>query len=332
MQLIPHSYPNLTRQDCTNVLDCFDHNFVGFDNEIDKKIKSELRSYLSFQYLEITPSGSIALSLILKSMNLENGDEIILSAINCWSVYNIIKNEGARPVICDVRSCNDFRASYETIIQKITKHTKAVIITHMFGSLLEEKIIQKIKDNYPKLKIIEDFSTSIFSTDNYKLGKYSDYGLGSFGSTKPLTGGIGGVICSHTKIVDTHYDQKMGSVNSFNIKISRINQMLLLSQIENFPMYQKQKKKVIKFYQNYVNIYNSDAYDLFRAITFDDPKLVAEQFKKLQKELDIRRSVQPNLTKELEADINSNAYNFKNYYSLPLHIGVYRILSEHGMI
>ena len=334
MLVVPHSFPYLTEQDKFSVMKCFDIGYVGYDEKLTDEIKKKLRNYLAYSFVELTPSASLSLLLIFKYLKIGLDDEIIMSAINCWSVYNCIVFENATPIICDVRSDRDFRASYENIAKKITKKTKVIIITHMYGVLIEEEVIKKIKLNHPHITIIEDFSTSLFSKKDFKLGQYSDFGIGSFGSTKPLTGGIGGVLCSQKKIFEPHYDQFQDKYIAFNMKISRLNQMLLLSQLKSFDNYQMIKQSVINFYNKFLSIYLDDTNttDLFRAITFKNPQILIDKLAKENIELDIRKSVQPNLTKELNIKSNNNSYDFKDYYSLPLNIKAYEILNSKGLL
>lgn len=329
--LVPHSYPYLKKEDKEAIVECLEMEYVGYDDTVAMSIKDKLEVYLAYEWIETTPSGSLAFLLILKFLKLQQGDEVILSAINCWSVYNTIKMENATAVICDVRNSKDFRASYETIESCITSKTKAIVITHMYGILVEEGIIERLKNKYPHIYIIEDFATSLFSKKNFKLGVYSDFAIGSFGSTKPLTGGIGGVLCSHMKVLETNYDAYEENYLSFNVKLSRMNQVLLLSQLNSFDEYQVLKKRLLDFYKNFVIIYDSDkSLDLFRAITFQEPTKLINYLSLLEIDLDIRESVQPNLIQELDIKDKKNAYTFEKYYSLPLNIRAYDILNKKG--
>ena len=329
--LVPHSYPYLTEKDKDAILKCLDMEYIGYDDNVAMSIKEKLKAYLRYEWIETTPSASLAFLLILKYLKIQQEDEVVLSAINCWSVYNTIKMESAKAVICDVRSNKDFRASYETIESCITSKTKAIVITHMYGILVEEKIIERLKKKYPHIFIIEDFATSPFSKKDFKLGAYSDFAIGSFGSTKPLTGGIGGVLCSHTKIVEPNYDSYEEDFLSFNVKLSRMNQVLLLSQLQSFREYQVLKRKLIDFYKKFVTIYTPDKnLDLFRVITFQKPTKLINYLSLLEIELDIRESVQPNLIQELDMKDKKNAYTFEKYYSIPLNIKAYDILNKKG--
>jgi len=141
-------------------------------------------------------------------------------------------------------------------------------------------------------------------------------------------------LCSQKKIFEPHYDQFQDKYIAFNMKISRLNQMLLLSQLKSFDNYQMIKQSVINFYNKFLSIYLDDTNttDLFRAITFKNPQILIDKLAKENIELDIRKSVQPNLTKELNIKSNNNSYDFKDYYSLPLNIKAYEILNSKGLL
>ncbi len=334
MYVIPHSYPYLTEKSKQVIQDCLEQEYVGYDASIDEQIAKEFSSYLSFEYINTTPSASVALMIILKSLHLSKKDEVIVSSINCWSVYNMVQQEGGTPVLCDVRTKSDFRASYTTIKDKITPRTRGVIINHMYGNMIEEDALKKIKEEYPNVCIIEDFSTSIFSNKTQKIGKYSDFAISSFGSTKPLTGGIGGLLAGHHQIVNFNYSSR--NINdkyiSFNIKLSRLNQMLILQQIRDYHNYKKMKKDIVNFYSKFVKVYKENTDDLFRAVTFDKIDGLVNFLKNNGICLDVRNSVQPNLTKAINQANNPNALFFKEYFSLPLNSKAYSLFVSIGVI
>lgn len=331
---IPHSYPYLGDESKKAIIDCIDSDFVGYDAILDNKIRNAFSSYLCFENIMTTTSASISLMLILKYLSFKEGSEVIMSGINCWSVFNIIKQEKLSPIVCDVRHKKDFRASYESIQKKISNRTKIIVITHMYGNMIEEEVLKKLKLNYPHINIVEDFSTSIFSHNNYQLGHFSDFAIASFGSTKPITGGIGGLLASHKKICNLNYAERMydGEYPSYNLHISKLNQALLLSQISSLCKYKKMKKKIIKLYSNYINLYKDNTDDLFRAITFDSITELKKFMQSHNLDLDIRSSVQPNISKILNLKCNSNAFFFADYVSLPLNAKAYDIFLRKGIL
>ena len=117
------------------------------------------------------------------------------------------------------------------------------------------------------------------------------------------------------------------------MKISRLNQVLLLNQLESFESYQEKKREVMNFYSQYFPcLLSNKEDDLFRIITFLYPQNMIDFLSEKGIVLDIRESVQPNLIKELNIEISSNAFLFQEYYSIPLNIKVYNIFKAKGLI
>ena len=140
----------------------------------------------------------MALLIALRALGVKARDPVIMPAINCWSVYNAIMFLGAKPVVCDVRGPMDFRSCFDAIAQQVTEDVKVVIVTHMFGVLIEEEDIRRLKEEL-KLHVIEDYASSFGARyDNRSpVGRFSDFVIGSFGSTKPITSGAGGFIAGN---------------------------------------------------------------------------------------------------------------------------------------
>ena len=77
-------------------------------------------------------SGTDALIVAIKSLNLKKGDEIITTS-NTWisSAYAIELNN-CKPVFVDV-DINDFQIDTNLLKKKINKKTKAILLTHLYG-------------------------------------------------------------------------------------------------------------------------------------------------------------------------------------------------------
>jgi len=337
MKIIPHSYPFFIGNEKEMITKYLDKEYIGYSNELNNNIKDLLKEFFNYNFVFFTPSASLSLLLILKIIKrmMSNKNEIIISGINCWSVYNTLKIENFIPIIVDIRNKKDFRTSYEKIKKKITENTAVIIITHMFGAFVEEKIIKQLKNEYPNIIIIEDFSTSFMGQKN--LGNYSDFGIVSFGSTKPISAGCGGALLSNFDVFNEHYDSFIQDKLTFNIKTSVFEQLLLINQLRNIKKINNMRIKILSFYKKFLNIYNPLNSILFRIIIFEEDNFKnlknLEMF--LQKygiKLDKRESVQPNLIKELKLSELKNAFYFKKYYSMPNNFLFFKVLKEKGLI
>jgi dTDP-4-amino-4,6-dideoxygalactose transaminase len=329
VKIIPHSFPAISMDDYKGLKDLFEKEYVGPDQNLNEKLKIKIKKYVASKHIHITPSGSIALLLALKYAGVQKNDEVIMTAINCWSVYNALIFMGAFPVICDVKGAGDFRASYDTIQRKITKKTKAIILTHMYGELFDLKDISELA-NQNGIKIIEDYSTSFGAIygNGHRVGQLSDFTIGSFGSTKPLTGGIGGFFASKQLSIE---NLGISELPILNINISSLNQKLLIMQFEKVEEIKYAKSELIRFYSRFVNMWGNNNDRMFRFLTFEDISDLLEHSRNYKIAIDARNSVQPNIAKELNCDLD-NAMNFKTYNSIPFHLKAYTEFKKGGLL
>lgn len=162
------------------------------------KLEDEFREMMGVNYALAVGSGREALYLILKSLNLAEGDEVIVQSFTCMVVINSILWNGLKPVYVDID--NTFNFSAADLSKKITAKTKAVIVQHTFGIPAEILKIKKVcEDN--KIVLIEDCAHALgASVDGKPVGTFGDLGFYSLGRSKVIScvnGGI--VICSNKK-------------------------------------------------------------------------------------------------------------------------------------
>jgi perosamine synthetase len=335
MRHIPHSSPWIDDDDIEAVLNTIKSSYVGPSNSLEDEISTQIKKFIQKDKFKIVSSGTMAIYTILKFIkNKYSRKEVVISSINCWSVYNSIIQNDLRPVVCDVRSRFDFRSNFENFEKSITSETVAIIVTHMYGNLIEQSVIKKIKKKFPALIIIEDYASSFGAlySNKGKVGLFSDYVVASFASTKAVTGGIGGVVASNQSFIGDSHIFKNDDRISLNISLSSLDQALLLSQLKKVDLILKRKQKVFDFYKRFSEFYEGEENNgMYRAITFDCVKKIEKNLKQYDLTLDIRHSVQPNISRELELP-NSNSNEFRQYYSLPLNKDIYESLLNNGEI
>lgn len=99
-------------------------------------------------------SGSDALKLILFSMVIGPGDEVIIPVNTFIATALAVSGVGAKVVLVD---CEEqfFNIDVEKMEAAITKRTKAIIPVHLFGQCANMKVIQEVADRHD-LVVIED--------------------------------------------------------------------------------------------------------------------------------------------------------------------------------
>lgn len=144
-------------------------------------------------------SGRSSLLAILGSLNLNEGNEIIIQAFTCTAVISPIIKAELKPIYCDID--NNLNLDPNDLIKKITPNTKVVIAQHTFGFPAQiEKIAQICKEN--NLILIEDCAHCLGNKINNRyLGTFGDIAFYSFGRDKVVSAGFGGMVGVNDDII-----------------------------------------------------------------------------------------------------------------------------------
>jgi dTDP-4-amino-4,6-dideoxygalactose transaminase len=104
-------------------------------------------------------SGTDALLLPIRALDLEPGDEVIAPAFTFFATAGAIHNAGGRPVFVDI-DAGTFNALPEAIEAAVTPRTRAIIVVHLFGQMAPlERILPLARKH--GLAVIEDGAQSI---------------------------------------------------------------------------------------------------------------------------------------------------------------------------
>ncbi|AMK77754.1 hypothetical protein A1342_15995 [Methylomonas methanica] len=103
-------------------------------------------------------SGTDALFLALKALNIGHGDEVITVAHTFVATISAIMHSGATPILVDI--ADDFNMSIELLKQAISPATRAIIPVHMNGHCCDMRSILTIAEEHGLL-VIEDAAQSM---------------------------------------------------------------------------------------------------------------------------------------------------------------------------
>lgn len=147
-------------------------------------------------------SGTAALHLALLGLGIGPGDEVLVSSLTFVADINVIFHVGARPVLVDSRSLDDWNISMNDLRNKITSRTRAIIATHYAGFPCPMQELSEISSLY-KIKLIEDASHAIGAEyKNIKIGAFGDAACFSMYANKNLSMGEGGMFVTGSKELD----------------------------------------------------------------------------------------------------------------------------------
>ncbi len=104
-------------------------------------------------------SGTDALLLPLRALDLKPGDEVITPAFTFFATAGTIHNAGGRPVFVDIDPAT-FNLTPEAVEAAITPRTRAIIVVHLFGQMAAMETIMAIAERHG-LPVIEDAAQSV---------------------------------------------------------------------------------------------------------------------------------------------------------------------------
>ncbi|HVP35898.1 MAG TPA: DegT/DnrJ/EryC1/StrS family aminotransferase, partial [Terriglobales bacterium] len=159
-----------------------------------EEFENRFARFVKAKYAVALSSGTAALHLALKSLDVKAGDEVLVPSITFVATVNAILYCGAEPVFVDSESLEDFNISAKDIERKITSKTRGIIVVHYGGFLSDMHKIGKLAKKYG-LFVIEDSAHSIGTKYGSRMaGTLGDIGCFSFFSNKNLATGEGGMI------------------------------------------------------------------------------------------------------------------------------------------
>ena len=114
-----------------------------FENKISK--------LLSTKYVVAVGSGTDAIMLSLKALNIGEGDEVITTPYTFYATIGAIVTAGAKPVFVD-SNLADGNIDIRKVEKKINKKTKAICIVHFLGFPVEMDKLKKLAKKKNKVE------------------------------------------------------------------------------------------------------------------------------------------------------------------------------------
>ena len=163
-----------------------------------EKFEKNFSNLIGTKYAVGVNSGTDAIKISLKALNVGQGDEVITAANTFVATVGAITEIGAKPVFVD---CDDtFCMNVDLVEKKINKKTKAIVPVHFTGYMTHMPKLLKIakKKNIP---IVEDACQSILgSINNKNAGTWGEFGAFSLHPLKNINvWSDGGIITTNSK-------------------------------------------------------------------------------------------------------------------------------------
>jgi dTDP-3-amino-3,4,6-trideoxy-alpha-D-glucose transaminase len=96
--------------------------------------EQELADYLGVRHCIGVANGTDALTIALRALGVEPGDEVVVPSFTFYATAEATANTGAVPVFCDVDPAT-FCVTHETVAKAVTPRTRAIVPVHLFGNV-----------------------------------------------------------------------------------------------------------------------------------------------------------------------------------------------------
>ena len=200
------SWPSFDKQEIDAVSGVLSSNKVNYwTGGQCRDFELEFARFCSTGYAISIANGTLALDLALKSLDIKPGDEVIVTSRTFIASVSTIINIGAIPIFADV-DLDSQNITFNSIRNKVTKKTKAILCVHLAGWPCEMDGVMDIANEFD-LYVIEDCAQAHGAKYKGKsVGSIGHVGCWSFCQDKIMTtGGEGGMVTTN----DEHLWRKM---------------------------------------------------------------------------------------------------------------------------
>ncbi|NOH00772.1 MAG: DegT/DnrJ/EryC1/StrS family aminotransferase [Chloroflexi bacterium] len=225
------------------------------------KFEESVASYLGVKHAIGLASGTDALVIALRALNIGAGDEVIIPAYTFFATAGTVMSVGAKPVFVDVNP-QTYQMDVSKIKPAITPHTKAIIPVHLYGHPAEMNPILEIAREHG-LKVIEDnaqgYGAEYFGK---KTGALGDIGCLSFFPTKNLGAyGDGGMVLTNDsalaermRMLRTHgwkkkyYSEEVG----YNSRLDALQAAILQAKFPHVDAWNEKRRQLARRYTEHL--------------------------------------------------------------------------------
>ena len=218
----------------------------SLDGSLVKQVEVEFAKLQDARHGISIVNGTMALSVALKAVGIEPGDEVIVPAYTFIATASAAVMIGAIPVVVDV-DAESLLINPDLIEAAVTPRTKAIIPVHHAGCPADMDAVMDVARRHG-LRVVEDAAQAAGSAWRGRpVGAIGDVGTFSFQSSKPINAGEGGMMLTD----DDELDELLWSYRNvgrrrggewyehvrlgWNLRMTEFQAAVLLAQMRRMP-------------------------------------------------------------------------------------------------
>lgn len=250
-EVVPHSRPTLGEDEEAAVTEAVRSGHPAGGRQV-RALEEEVSSYFEHPDSVAVGSGSQALLVALRSLDLGVGKRVAIPAFTCAAVLHAVEWAGAEPVLLDLAEGE--LAPAPSCLEHVEGQIDAAIVVHPWGYPLD---IATWIDSIPI--VIEDCAQGIGAKwSGQAVGRGGVIATISFYATKMLCAGEGGILSSENEEVNERardlrdYDGKSEWAPRFNFKMSDLQAALARVQWSRLSEFIEKRCQIARFYDQEV--------------------------------------------------------------------------------
>ncbi|MED3731037.1 DegT/DnrJ/EryC1/StrS family aminotransferase [Geobacillus stearothermophilus] len=195
------SPPHMSGNEQKYINKAFETNWIAPLGPNVDAFEKELAAYVGSKGAAAVSSGTAAIHLALRLLDVRHGDKVFCSSLTFIASANPILYQGAEPVFIDSEpdTWNMSPLALERAMEEAKKEgklPKAVVVVNLYGQSAKMDEILAICNHY-QVPVVEDAAESLGSTyKGKKSGTFGKFGIYSFNGNKIITTSGGGMLVS----------------------------------------------------------------------------------------------------------------------------------------
>lgn len=230
--------------------DVINSGIISSQGKYIPEFEKDFAKYNEVKHGIACSSGTAALTLAVKALNLNPDDEVIVPEFTMVASAWAVEYGGATPVFVDCG--DDLNIDVNKIEGKINKKTKAIMPVHIYGRKCNMDQIMDISQKY-NLRVIED------SAESHGVKPVGDIACFSLYGNKIITSGEGGIAVTN----DSRLDYQMRHLRSMafsadhdflhpkranNFRMTNMQAAIAKAQLEQLPEFLEKRREIESYY------------------------------------------------------------------------------------
>lgn len=246
--MIPHSRPTVSEEDAGAVARVVRGGQLAQGPEV-AAFERELAARVGVAAAAAVSSGTAALELALRALDVGPGGDVIVPTYACDALHHAVARCGATPVLADADPATLTISPVEAR-RLVGRRTRAIVVPHAFGLAVDLGPFEALG-----VPIVEDCAQALGArVGDRAAGSLGHLSVCSFYATKLVTTGEGGVVLGPPDLVAhvrdaREYDERADLAPRANAKLTDIQAALGRSQLRRLDAFLARRRAIAAEYR-----------------------------------------------------------------------------------